>query len=410
MISFDRYLWQRLNDHTKASLAFVHVVIDRLCLGLALAAIFATSAWAEDFTAEDVKAVERLISSGNPISDETLDFEGLERSDVAPQVKPVVIFTFKPVVEVVKERLTLGLMASCAGEPGICEEAYGVDMGASPAPGRMLHITRTRLEEMLAKEWPQAKIEVRAAESVRIYATYTELTEEAVLGALRTALAQEFTTEGLFQVSVERLTLPTNSRIRPGHLRLEFPELRQASSKGAEWIHRHFAGPQRLEVHILSDENLSSGLANADLTAAGSRPQAVVVQAALVLQRKYLVPRQAMAQGQVISIDDLDEHWVKVGRMPLKAASHESELIGQRLRRPASALSPILLDQLESPLVMRRGQLVRLRMQSGSLSISGQVRTLAAGSHGQIIEAMYPATKKKLRVRVVNATTVEYLR
>jgi flagella basal body P-ring formation protein FlgA len=139
-------------------------------------------------------------------------------------------------------------------------------------------------------------------------------------------------------------------------------------------------------------------------------PKTVTAHAVLALEALLPVAARDLAKGDVIGEDDLTDGWVPLARTAVKLADTDETLAGRRLRRAVAAGQPIALSQVEAPVVVRRGQLVQLEMSDNGLAVTGQVKALGNGGYGQEIDAVYPATKKKLRVRVVDAGTVQYLR
>ena len=86
--------------------------------------------------------------------------------------------------------------------------------------------------------------------------------------------------------------------------------------------------------------------------------------------------------------------------MSREQAERLAELMQEgRPTRPEGVLTAALLVD---------GDLVRLVMHRGALDVSGPVQALESGARGQVINALYLATRKKLRVRIRDQDTVEY--
>jgi flagella basal body P-ring formation protein FlgA len=277
----------------------------------------------------------------------------------------------------------------------ICEEAYGVDLGASPEPGRTLHLTKARLKELLMREWDEAAIDIVAPEGVRVASVSLTVDDATVAAALSDLLQRQFEGHERVQVALERFILAAKPRVRSTEARIEFPELAVASQQGADWLAKHLTGQQRVELVI---------------TDADGGAERLHAQASFTLRQKLPVPARNLIAGEILRDSDLEEDWVVITRNTAKVAVTPRELVGRRLRRAAPVGAPIMLNQIEIPIVVRRGQIVQLTMRAGGLSVTGQVRALASAGSGQVIEAVYPATKKKIRVRVLDAASVEYLR
>jgi flagella basal body P-ring formation protein FlgA len=330
-------------------------------------------------------------------------------AETAPQVARPARFTFKSAVEVRGARLLLGELATCTGAAVICEEAYGVDIGPSPEPGRTLHLHKGRLKELLAREWDEAAVEIVAPEGVRITSVGLTLDDATVAAALSERLQQEFAGNERFQVALERFILAAKPRVRSAEARIEFPELVEAAKQSPDWLAKHLTGQQRVDI-VIVEADAARDAERSDPAGEPAGAERIHAQASFTLRQKLPVPTRNLLAGEILRESDFEDAWVVITRNAAKVAGSTADLTGRRLRRAAPVGAPVMLNQVEIPIVVRRGQLVRLTMRAGSLSVTGQVRALGSAGSGQVIEALYPATKKKIRVRVVDAATVEYLR
>jgi flagella basal body P-ring formation protein FlgA len=161
-----------------------------------------------------------------------------------------------------------------------------------------------------------------------------------------------------------------------------------------DWVLKSLSGSQRITARCAFDDGLPEREFN--------------VQVTFALKQKLPVPGRAMDKGEIIRAADLSEEWLDVGRSAAKLAQTPAELVGRRLKRPALAFRPIESSQVEVPKIVKRGQVLRLVMKGKGLDVSGQVVAQGEAGYGQTLDAIYPATKKRLRVRVVDSTTVEY--
>jgi flagella basal body P-ring formation protein FlgA len=325
---------------------------------------------------------------------------------VAPEVPAAATFTFKAALTTSRPRIFLGELATCTGSPEVCDEAYGVDLGASPEPGRAVFFRPDALTQLLAKEWPGLELTVAAPKAIKVTALDAPLDEDAVLIELKNELGDLFPEGAPFTVTVDKLSLTSPLKLRPGDVRVTFPELTQEHAQSPEWVRRNLAGSQRLAATCVepaaSDED-------AETAPATSPPLTFTVNAQLTLKERLPVPAHSLPKGAILAAADLTDAWIDVGRASVHPIGDRGEVIGRRLRRPAPAFQPFATSQLEIPQLIRRGQQVRLVMRTGALDVSGRVVALESAGSGQVIDAVYPATKKKLRVRVVDASTVEFV-
>ena len=315
--------------------------------------------------------------------------------ELAPQVPLAATLTFQSSAEVEGERLYLGNLATCRGMREICDEIYGIDLGPSPEPGRTITWHPERARTILAKEWPNSDIRIAGAKMMKITAASIPLTEERVEGALRTLFSDAFPEDGALKVAIDKVLLPPGLKLRPGDFTVEFPDLTQEHLEDPDWVIRHLSGNIRLTFQCRQPE--------VDITTTFSAATRLTVHALMP------VTAQALDKGTEINEMNLKSEMIPLGRSGQQFASNVSQLTGRRLRRPLPSGSPILPSDVEMPRLVRRGQMVTLKVDGSGVAVSGPVKAMADGVTGQVIEAQYPATKKRMRVRVIDSNTVQHV-
>lgn len=315
----------------------------------------------------------------------------------APEVARSATFTFEPVVEISRPRLYLGEVATCFGRSALCEEAYGVDLGPSPEPGRTTFLHPDKVLALLGKEWPDADVRVSGAKLVKVTALASALDEDTVLAELRSQLGENLPPDGRFVAQVDKASIALPPRLRPAAYRIEFPELTPAHFANPEWVLKTLAGNVRLPAACVME-------ADAD-----GQVVPFTVQAQINLREKLPVPSHDLAKGEVIRASDLTPTFVDVVRGGVRPVTAAAALVGRRLRRAAPAFAPLYAADVEIPKAVKRGQLVRLVLRTSDLEVTGHVIVKSDGGYGQTLDAVYPATKKQLRVRVLDSSTVEYV-
>lgn len=320
-------------------------------------------------------------------------------AQVAPQVPEAATLVLAQTYEADEDRVFLGQVASCGGSTRLCEEAYGIDLGASPAPGKTATFAVEKLRQLLAKEWPEAKVTVEATKPLKIVSRGQAIDEEMLLGALRDRLVDGLVVTDTFAVEVGKLQVPVGLVVRPGDYRLEFPDLTDEALASEDWVRRHLVGNQRLEVVCVP----------LDAPERASPAASFTVGATLTLKERLPVALRNLARGDMLRAEDLEDRMVERGRGMQKVVTEVKYLAGRRVTRGIGVGDPIPVGAVEVADVVKRGQLVRLEMRGRGVEVSGRVQVLAGAGYGEAVDAVYPATKKKIRVRVVDGDTVEYL-
>ncbi|TWW11538.1 flagella basal body P-ring formation protein [Planctomyces bekefii] len=319
---------------------------------------------------------------------------------VAPQVSDTATFTLKTNVSVSEDHVYLGDVADCSGSSQLCEEIYGVEITPSPLPGRTSVITADRLRQVLAKEWPHADVFFNGSKAVKIVAQSQVLTADLIKQELEQLLLLRMSQQDRFRVSVGKVQLPLGLSLRPGEYRLEFQDLEDGSYESPEWVKKYLSGPRRIVVQVVRD--LETATQQRLLTG-------FAVSVNFMLSERLPVLKQPMKVGRVVSEDDVEEQWIEIHQNALKFAASKSQIVGRRLSRSLSAMEPIPENALTVPEIVKRGKIVVLSMKGSGVDVSSKVEALESGSYGQIIDARYAATKKKIRVRIVGADHVEFV-
>lgn len=318
---------------------------------------------------------------------------------VAPQVPETASFTLAQTFAAEHDRVYLGQVATCSGSTRLCEEAYGIELGAAPAPGKSVFFPVDKIRSLLAKEWPGVTLRFDSTKPIKVTANAQVVDERAVLMSLRDRVAVGLAVDEIFQAQVEKVQIPSGLVARPGDYRIVFPQLTDASMKAPDWVRRHLGGNQRLQA----------ALVHAD--AGDGEPPVLIfsVTTHVILNERLPVATRSMVRGESIHPEDFEDRWVEQNATTSRAITDDRGLIGRRLTRPIAAFETFPRGSVEIPDVVRRGQIVKLEMRGRGVNVTGRVEVLESGGYGEVISAIYPTTKKKLRVRVIDGDTVDYM-
>jgi flagella basal body P-ring formation protein FlgA len=196
--------------------------------------------------------------------------------------------------------------------------------------------------------------------------------------AARRALAEQAAREGLARPVVEKIVVKTNSPARA---------CRQAVTVDAVDI-KH---PNRMRFVALCPD------------AEGGK-QDFIVRAEL--SAEVVVALNAIPSGRAIR--DVD---VALQRHELSGlqdgTSDVDAVVGQTSRRSLQAGDIVNKQLLISPLLVKRGALVRIVASSGGVEVSASGETLDAGRLNEVVRVRNVATGKVIRARVKGGDMVE---
>lgn len=113
-----------------------------------------------------------------------------------------------------------------------------------------------------------------------------------------------------------------------------------------------------------------------------------------------------VAAGQVLADSD-----VTVERQEITAAglplSNPASAVGKAVRRPVKAGQPLQARMLVEPVLVRRGDQVKILARSGGIEVTAAGEALEPGAQNAAIRVRNSASGKTIRARVLDASSVE---
>ncbi len=145
------------------------------------------------------------------------------------------------------------------------------------------------------------------------------------------------------------------------------------------------------------------------LTGAGLDPIAVPVAGRV--EATVLVPVAAvpLAAGTVLAADDIRMMRMRRSTVPGDAVLRAEQAIGQQIRRMAPAGTPFLRDELRPPVLVRKGAVVLIRVDSPGITLTASGQALDPGGAGDRIRVLNPVSHAVLEAMVTAAGQVRVL-
>jgi flagella basal body P-ring formation protein FlgA len=148
----------------------------------------------------------------------------------------------------------------------------------------------------------------------------------------------------------------------------------------------------------------ASGETNGEARRIGSASASVHVSA------RHARARRAIARGTELGEEDLLTAEADVGSAPLKPLPLAADLIGARTVRDLRAGEVMVPNLVSSPLLVRSGDRVTVRIVVDGIEASGEAVAVQSGSKGDIIRLANPVSRRSLRGRIVGMREVEVVR
>jgi flagella basal body P-ring formation protein FlgA len=137
------------------------------------------------------------------------------------------------------------------------------------------------------------------------------------------------------------------------------------------------------------------------VVAEGMPTQRVRLGGRVVATVPMLVAARRMAVGEVVRAGDVRVLRVPASRLRPGAAQEPAQVVGQALRRPASAEQPLLLADLAQPATVERGQTVTMLYEVPGMTLTAQGRAMEAGPRGGMVPVMNLASRTVVEAEVV---------
>lgn len=122
--------------------------------------------------------------------------------------------------------------------------------------------------------------------------------------------------------------------------------------------------------------------------------------------KPVVVTRRPMARNQVISADDISLEKRDLAKVPPGALMNVHEVVGLRLKRTLGVGAVLRSAFVDKPLVVKRGDVVKLLIETISLKITALGRVDQRGGIGDTVRVINLDSKRRVYGQVVDSQTV----
>ncbi|QDR82096.1 flagella basal body P-ring formation protein FlgA [Sporomusa termitida] len=142
------------------------------------------------------------------------------------------------------------------------------------------------------------------------------------------------------------------------------------------------------------------------LNLAGQPYTAARVRIDIKRYEQVAVASRAIAPRDLITADNIIFERRDTGRMPPGYFTDPDQVLGLAVKRQLSPGTAISESVLVKPLLIKRGQTVRIVAQTGGIEVSAPGVALQSGSEGQSIRVQNTTSRKVITARIMDETTV----
>ena len=303
-----------------------------------------------------------------------------------------VTLTFRPEIIFRHEPLLLSDLMACEGDSARCAELQELDFGVKVTPGKTQYITSAQLVEFLKIEWPQTQVTFGGPASARVNSPAKVLATEEVEAALATQLDVLTVGNTTLRLTVEKIQMTSPLIVMDEDHEILFPGLSDPNVE-REAALRGITASMTVQARYKSKRGI----------------QNFYIQPFLRIEEFAPVAKTAIQAGTVISKAHVERQW------RLRPPGHQREapvadltdVYGLIAKRFIGAGSVMSLDALTQPILIKRGEQVRVSSGKNGIHVTMKATALGAGAAGQLIEVETIGAKRRVQARVLDSSSVE---
>ena len=254
------------------------------------------------------------------------------------------------------------------------------DLGPAPAPGARILVEAPQLAAIARQfgvDWEPASPGDRAL----VERAGQPLSREAVLAAVRGALAAAGAPADA-DVEVPAFAAPI------------VPTAGTAAPSISQFLYDAGTGEFTALVSVAAE-----GMAPAQTRVAGR----------IVPMQDLPVPTRAIGAGEIVGAADLRFLRVRVANFTGEAVRSAAQAVGLAPRRPLAKGQPILLANLERPVLVRRGASVTMALAMPGLALTAEGIAMAPAAMGERIRVLNPSSKMLVEAEVTGPGEVRVM-
>jgi flagella basal body P-ring formation protein FlgA len=115
---------------------------------------------------------------------------------------------------------------------------------------------------------------------------------------------------------------------------------------------------------------------------------------------------KALRSGDVITLDDIQYIDMRDTDVSVTTLVSVDSLVGQTPRRGIPAMKPVTAGDVTAPMAVKKGEIVTMTLQSGTMQLTAQGRSLDNGAAGEVVRVMNTSSNQIIEAVVKGQRTV----
>lgn len=134
----------------------------------------------------------------------------------------------------------------------------------------------------------------------------------------------------------------------------------------------------------------------------GPKPWTLYVQGKVEVFEAVLVAARSLSRGRLLRAEDVKREERPVSNLTSGYFSDPERLVGMKVKRPIRSGMPVGRHMVEARKVVRRGERVTIRAESGSISVRMAGKALTDGAKGDVIEVQNLSSERTVEAVVAS--------
>ena len=279
------------------------------------------------------------------------------------------------------ERITLGAIAEIAGDDQqLIERLQAIELGKAPSPGKMREMSAYSIEMKIRhSDIDSAALTIDLPEKIEVMRGASTITpqkiEDIVKGFIRKKMRWDPQAVSIKIAQVKEITLAE------GKITYEVTPRKKED----------YLGTTNLSVAFLVD---------------GKLEKKAWVTAEIEVSQEVVVSNRPLKRNDVIAEEDVRLEKMNLAELSPNVITDPREVVGKRTKRVIEPGTPLRVNSLEMPPLVKRGDLVTIVAESEVLKITTQGVVTESGCKGDMVRVINTSSRKELYATVRDSRTV----
>lgn len=157
----------------------------------------------------------------------------------------------------------------------------------------------------------------------------------------------------------------------------------------------------------VNDTHYTGGNLTVHTACEGVSPWSVYVPAQVTIFRYMPVANRNLERGEIVSRVDISSEVVNISQVRQGQLTDAESIVGKEVQRPVAQGDTFRSAGLAAPLVVKRGDLVRIEIQAGAISVASQGTAMSHGRVGDRIRVRNSSSDRIVTAQVIAAGKVQ---